>query len=200
MDRLSTVRRNRFGSRRRLRIAAGTVLRARLLLLLALLLAGCATPRFTTPPPSGRPPSREQEPARPRPAPREREAPRAALPAPAVLEAATAYLGTPYRWGGSTRRGMDCSGLVWRAFHDAGGRQLPRTSAAMAREGLPLTRAELQPGDLVFFATGGGGIDHVGIYEGGGSFIHASSSRGVVRSSLSERYWRRSYAGARRIR
>lgn len=117
----------------------------------------------------------------------------------AVLDAARSYIGTPYRFGGEDRSGMDCSGLVWRCHRDADARDLPRTSRAMYGIGLPVTQAELQPGDLVFFATSGGKVNHVGLYEGGGSFIHASSSRGVVRSSLSEGYWRRSYVGARRV-
>lgn len=123
-----------------------------------------------------------------------------AQPRPEVLKAAHKYLGVPYRYGGNTRRGMDCSGLVWRAARDAWGRELPRSSAEMARLGMPVSRAELQPGDLVFFHTGSRRrISHVGIYEGGGLFIHSSTTKGVEIAGLDEGYWRRRLISARRV-
>lgn len=120
---------------------------------------------------------------------------------PQLLRAAEKYLGTPYRFGGDTRRGMDCSGLVWRAAKEAWNLELPRSSREMAELGMPLSRAELEPGDLVFFYTGSRRrISHVGIYEGGGRFIHSSTSKGVEVASMEEGYWRRRLVCARRLR
>lgn len=175
-------------------------------LLVAVLLAtACSsTPRYRPAPdapagPAATPRPKAEQPAPPR-AKAERRPRSGDARLDAVLEAARGYLGTPYHYGGTDRRGMDCSGLVWRAFRDADARELPRTSRAMHGEGMAVTRAELMPGDLVFFATSGKGVNHVGLYEGDGDFLHASSSRGVIRSSLAERYWRRCYVDARRFR
>ncbi|CAM3544319.1 Murein DD-endopeptidase MepS/Murein LD-carboxypeptidase [Rouxiella silvae] len=108
--------------------------------------------------------------------------------------------GTPYRYGGLSRGGIDCSGFVFRTFRDRFGVILPRSTAAQTEVGTKISRKELLPGDLVFFKTGAGenGL-HVGIYDSGNEFIHASTSRGVVRSSLDNVYWRKVYWQARRI-
>lgn len=108
--------------------------------------------------------------------------------------------GTPYRYGGLGRGGIDCSGFVFRTFRDRFGVVLPRSTAAQTKIGTKVSRKELQPGDLVFFKTGAGenGL-HVGIYDSGDEFIHASTSRGVIRSSLDNDYWRKAYWQARRI-
>ncbi|MCC3701382.1 NlpC/P60 family protein [Rouxiella badensis] len=108
--------------------------------------------------------------------------------------------GTPYRYGGLSRNGIDCSGFVFRTFRDRFGVILPRTTAEQTEVGTKVSRKELLPGDLVFFKTGAGenGL-HVGIYDSGDAFIHASTSRGVVRSSLDNEYWRKTYWQARRI-
>jgi probable lipoprotein NlpC len=110
------------------------------------------------------------------------------------------WQGTPYRYGGLDENGVDCSGFVYRTFRDRFDLQLPRTTAAQTELGTKVSRDELLPGDLVFFKTGSGesGL-HVGIYDSGDQFIHASTSRGVMRSSLENVYWKKAYWQARRI-
>lgn len=108
--------------------------------------------------------------------------------------------GTPYRYGGMNRNGIDCSGFVYLTFRDRFALQLPRTTKAQTDIGTRIDKEELLPGDLVFFKTGGGenGL-HVGIYDSDNQFIHASTSRGVIRSSLDNVYWRKVFWQARRI-
>ncbi|KAA9001406.1 endopeptidase [Affinibrenneria salicis] len=110
------------------------------------------------------------------------------------------WRGTPYRYGGLNRRGVDCSGFVYLTYRDRFGMQLPRSTEAQTEIGTRISRDELLPGDLVFFKTGSGenGL-HVGIYDTDDQFIHASTSRGVMRSSLDNVYWKRAYWQARRI-
>jgi cell wall-associated NlpC family hydrolase len=117
-----------------------------------------------------------------------------------LIEDAAQYLGTPYRYGGSAPGGFDCSGFTSYIFSRAG-ISLPRTAAAQYSVGSAVAQSDLQPSDLVFFACGGSGIDHVGIYTGDGKFIHSSSPRsgGVIYSALSSSYYMSSYVGARRV-
>lgn len=117
-----------------------------------------------------------------------------------LLDKAYALRGTRYRYGGTSRGGFDCSGFVGTVFKTQG-IKLPRTSRSMSRVGSSVTKKNLQPGDLVFFATRGRSVGHVGIYAGNGRFIHSSSSRsgGVKVSSLSEKYYSKRFAGAKRV-
>ncbi len=116
-----------------------------------------------------------------------------------MLAIAHRYLGRPYRYGGSSSRGFDCSGFALHVYR-AVGVHLPHSASAQARIGKPVPRHQLQPGDLVFFRTRGRRISHVGIYIGNGKFIHASSARGRVRiDSLDKGYYKQRYAGARRV-
>lgn len=110
------------------------------------------------------------------------------------------WRGAPYRYGGMSRRGVDCSGFVYLTFRDRFNLQLPRTTAAQTDIGTRIDKAQLLPGDLVFFKTGSGenGL-HVGIYDTDNQFIHASTSQGVTRSSLDNVYWRKVFWQARRI-
>ncbi|WP_340616552.1 C40 family peptidase [Xenorhabdus entomophaga] len=107
---------------------------------------------------------------------------------------------TPYRYGGMDRRGVDCSGFVYRTFYDRFNIRLPRTTSEQTRLGTKISKDDLMPGDLVFFKTGSGesGL-HVGIYDTNNEFIHASTSKGVIRSSLDNVYWRRVFWQARRM-
>jgi probable lipoprotein NlpC len=110
------------------------------------------------------------------------------------------WRGTPYHYGGMSRRGVDCSGFVLMTFRDKFDLQLPRETRKQAEIGTEIDKDELLPGDLVFFKTGSGesGL-HVGIYDTDNQFIHASTSRGVMRSSLDNVYWRKNFWQARRI-
>ncbi|RDV83250.1 C40 family peptidase [Ammonifex thiophilus] len=117
-----------------------------------------------------------------------------------LLAYAESLLGTRYRWAGENpETGFDCSGFVKHVFGRFG-IYLPHRADLQSSYGTPVSRYELRPGDLLFFCTGGYGIDHVGIYLGDGRFIHASSSRGCVRyNSLYEEYWDSHFVTARRL-
>ena len=120
-----------------------------------------------------------------------------------ILEAKN-FLGTPYKYGGSTRNGLDCSSLILFAFSPYNFK-LPRTSINLSKEGIAIKKTEIKKSDLLFFATGKKRkmINHVALVvdvkEDEISFIHASSSKGVVISSLLNPYWRKRFILARRI-
>ena len=116
-----------------------------------------------------------------------------------VTAEALQYLGTPYAWGGTTRAGVDCSGLVW-AIYSPYVPDLPRVSYDQWGFGTPVDMTALEPGDLVFFNTDGTGASHVGIYIGDGRFVHPSAaSARVVVDELDEPYFLSHYLGARRV-
>lgn len=121
-----------------------------------------------------------------------------------LLTEAESYLGTPYRYGGMTRSGIDCSAFVLSVFGSVAGVSLPRVAASQAQEGEKIEKENLQKGDLVFFSQGRGRISHVGIVEsvdeeGAVKFIHAATSKGVMISSLTDRYWGPKFRFAKRI-
>lgn len=116
----------------------------------------------------------------------------------ALRRVAEGYLGVPYKFGGQSRSGMDCSGFIGQVFREVYGMRLPRSSSAIYGFGEPVSKADLEPGDLVFFRKLGF-IDHSGIYMGKGYFIHAATSAGVSYSALNAPYFGDHYAGARRI-
>jgi cell wall-associated NlpC family hydrolase len=115
-----------------------------------------------------------------------------------MVSQALRWLGTPYRYGGTTRRGIDCSALVQTAFR-ACGYKLPRTAATQARVGAAVAPAQLKSGDRLYFSASGTRIDHTGLYMGNGLFVHASGSgRHVMVSNLfTPRNWN-IFVGARR--
>ena len=117
----------------------------------------------------------------------------------AVLEESYEWLGSPYKYGGKSRSGVDCSGLVYTVYASIGV-ALPRTARDMFGKGTQVRKSGLRPGDLVFFSSvKNSGISHVGIYTGSGRFIHSSSSRGVIVSSLSDSYYVKHWAGGRSL-
>lgn len=117
----------------------------------------------------------------------------------AVVGEVYEWIGTPYRYAGTTKRGVDCSGLV-NAVYEKFKLDLPRRASELYRKGRAITREQLRPADLVFFAnTAGPGISHVGIYVGDDRFVHSSTRAGVIVSSLDDSYYARHYAGARMI-
>jgi cell wall-associated NlpC family hydrolase len=117
-----------------------------------------------------------------------------------LIRTALAYCGTRYRSGGTSRGGFDCSGFV-RYVYQKYGLSLPHSSAAQSSRGVSVSRSQLKAGDLVFFQTNGRGISHVGIYMGGGKFVHASNhGRGVTTDSVNSAYYSPRYRGARRVK
>jgi len=120
-----------------------------------------------------------------------------------VMFRALGLVGTPYHWGGNTPdSGFDCSGLIGYVYRDAAGIALPRSTRDMIGMRAPnVGREQLQTGDLVFFATGGGSqVSHAGIYVGEGRFVHAPATGGTVKlDSLDKPYWQRAYLNAKRV-
>jgi probable lipoprotein NlpC len=121
-----------------------------------------------------------------------------------VIETARSYRGTPYRYGGTTRSGMDCSALVYHSFYSVG-INLPRNSAAQSKEGKKVSGQNFEKGDVLFFATGKkkSQVSHAGIVtdtsKGNIIFIHSSTSLGVTEDNLSQSYWSKAFLFGRRI-
>ncbi|WP_449537400.1 LysM peptidoglycan-binding domain-containing protein [Ferdinandcohnia sp. Marseille-Q9671] len=118
----------------------------------------------------------------------------------ALVQDSFNFVGVPYRWGGTTTAGFDCSGFV-SFMHSRHGIDIPRTtSASYYNMGTPVSKANLQPGDLVFFAVNDTGrISHVGFYVGNNEFISATSSKGIDVVSMDNSYWSKYYVGAKRV-
>ena len=117
----------------------------------------------------------------------------------ALSGTALSLRGAPYRDGGADPAGFDCSGFV-RYVYEQHGVAMPRQVRDQFRVGKTVDRAQLEPGDLVFFSTVAPGASHVGIVIGGDQFVHAPSERGVVRvESLGAQYWASRFIGAKRV-
>jgi peptidoglycan DL-endopeptidase CwlO len=159
-----------------------------------------AVPRpFPTPGGSSSPPTEPiptPAPAPAHPAPR---APGESVDGYALAGTALSFRGVPYRAGGASPDGFDCSGLVHYVFGQHGF-AVPREAREQFRLGRRVDRQDLQPGDLVFFSTVAPGASHVGIALGGDQFVHAPTDSGVVRvERLGADYWTRRYIGAKRV-
>lgn len=121
-----------------------------------------------------------------------------------VIATARSYRGTPYRYGGTTRSGIDCSALIYHAYASVG-INLPRTSDAQSKLGKNVSGRNLQKGDLLFFATGKKRrrVSHAGIVtdvqRGRVIFIHSSTSLGVTEDNLANPYWNKTFLFAKRI-
>lgn len=122
-----------------------------------------------------------------------------AIPPAAWQRETDRWVGIPYLWGGTDRRGIDCSGFVQQVYARVARVDLPRTTREQFRVGRAVARPDLRPGDLVFFSTTGPGVSHVGVVTDTGRFAHASQSKGVTYTALADDYWTRRYMGARRL-
>lgn len=108
------------------------------------------------------------------------------------------FKGIPYKYGGTTRKGFDCSGFVNAVYINAFNIDLPRVTYDIAKEGSKVSKSKLKPGDLVFFRPSRKYM-HMGIYVGNGEFMHSSTSKGVIKSRMDNVYWKKKYKFSRRI-
>ncbi len=109
------------------------------------------------------------------------------------------FLGTPYKLGGTSRAGIDCSGLVVEVYREYAGFTLPQSTKKLYQLVKKVDKEDLVYGDLVFFSDGWFSVSHVGIYTKDGKFVHSMKGFGVIVSSLDERYYKKRYRGARRV-
>lgn len=118
-----------------------------------------------------------------------------------LIEEANQWKGTPYKYGGKTREGADCSGFVMAVYENALGISLPRNSKEQCEFCIPVKKHALSVGDLIFFtsAANKGKIAHVGIYIGDRKMIHASSSKGVIESTIEDDYYQRYFVCCGRV-
>lgn len=115
-----------------------------------------------------------------------------------LLQQYERWRGTPYKMGGLSKRGIDCSGFVYITYRNVFGVKVPRTTRQLVYTGTEVARSQIEPGDLLIFKTGYK-QRHVGIYVGKGYFVHASTSSGVTISNIHTHYWARAYREARRV-
>lgn len=108
------------------------------------------------------------------------------------------YKGIPFKYGGTTKRGFDCSGFVNAVYFNAFNIDLPRTTTLMSKQGEKKSKSNLKSGDLVFFRPSRKYM-HMGIYVGDGQFMHSSTSKGIIKSKLNNLYWKNKYRFSRRI-
>ena len=109
------------------------------------------------------------------------------------------FYGAPYKWGGDSPRGTDCSGMIKTIYKNAANIALPHNAQQIYENSKSIRKMDLLFGDLVFFSSSGRRATHMGLYVTNDYFLHASSSRGVVLSKLSDSYYKNQFIGARRI-
>lgn len=112
------------------------------------------------------------------------------IPKTELTEYCKDWIGTPHRLGGTTKKGVDCSGFVLNVYKEVYGISLPRTAQEISKAVIPIPeKSKLKEGDLVFFNGRKNKVTHVGIYLSNDAFVHASTSKGVIISSLNDKYW-----------
>ncbi len=116
-----------------------------------------------------------------------------------LLQEVIDWWGTPYKYGGESKAGADCSGFVQMVYSAVYNKQLPRSTKQQHEFCKKINKNQLKEGDLVFFETGGKGISHVGIFLREGRFAHASSTKGVIVNSLEEEYYTKAYRASGRV-
>lgn len=117
-----------------------------------------------------------------------------------LLTAYSHWKGTKYSLGGDSKKGIDCSALTRRVYREVYKKELPRVAAQQVKTGKKVSDKNLEPGDILFFKTNGGKTNHTTVYVGNTLFINASSSKGVVMSSLKSPYWKKSYRYGIRVK
>ncbi len=119
----------------------------------------------------------------------------------ALYAESSLWIGAPYRYGGITKSGVDCSGLVYQVYTKVYRKSTPRSTTDLAKKGKNVSKSKLKPGDLVFFATTNNKkkITHVGIFLKDGYFVHASTKRGVIVSHLNENYYKERWIKGRKL-
>jgi lipoprotein Spr/probable lipoprotein NlpC len=117
-----------------------------------------------------------------------------------LLESMVSWKGTPYRYGGNTKKGTDCSGFVTSVYKEVYGKQLQRSSKDIVKDVKYISKNEMKAGDILFFKINGKSISHVGIYIADNKFIHASTKSGVVVNDLSQEYYQKSFYKAGRVK
>lgn len=118
----------------------------------------------------------------------------------ALVREAKKWKGVRYKSGGESHNGVDCSGLVMKVYLKVTGYKLPRNSSAQQKHVSSIKKKDLKPGDLVFFSINSKKVNHVGLYVGNGEMIHASGSRGVIISKLSDSYYVKHYHSSGRVK
>lgn len=115
-----------------------------------------------------------------------------------LLEISSKWLGTPYKYGGSDEKGMDCSGFVNMVYKEVYKKSIPRTCQEIYAGSSPVQKKKLRQGDLLFFKIDGDKISHIGIYLNDNKFIHATTKKGVMVDDMDNPYYKKSFINAGR--